>query len=584
MKIKFLEVENILSIGKIRIEFSDTGLVLLDGWNHDDGSANGAGKTAVPNALSYALYDKIPRKISKTEIVRRGTKKGYSHVGIQAGSDYIEVKRFRPKNTEFYLNGVKADMTQEEFESKIKMTYNQFLVCMYAAQTEGKRFMSLNDTEKKDFILNLMNLDKFLLKKKEVDIQVKELNTNKVDVEKLLVSCQSKRSVYEDQLVDTSEIMNTLQGINISALEQKLKDLHQVQRPDNSKYEEVRKKARQKLQELDKIEQEVSANRLQLKLVQSEIDRLESYNFNDAIECPSCHERFVESPSGSVKIEQLQKEHDDKILTKKEELKEIVARINGAPNTRAKRDEIAELMQKILKKEQQEQQAYYDAVTRISDLKSKIDINKNKVATLNDILSKQQGFTDKIAEIDGLASKANSKLAKINTDINVLTTISSILSPTGAPAYIVDSIVDIFNEKVSDFVSMIWPNATYSLQAFKENKAGDVKAKFSDKLVIAGRDVSIGSLSGGEFRCLSLAVDFAITDVVESVFGFELSPVFLDEPFDGLDLSNRERVVDLLEKLSVDRQIWIIDHASEAKSMFSDVVRIEKKNGVSDII
>ena len=91
MKIKFLEVENILSIGKIRIEFKNNGLVLLDGWNHDDGSANGAGKTAVPNALSYALYDKIPRKISKTEIVRRGTKKGYSHVGIEAGSDFIEV-------------------------------------------------------------------------------------------------------------------------------------------------------------------------------------------------------------------------------------------------------------------------------------------------------------------------------------------------------------------------------------------------------------------------------------------------------------------------------------------------------------
>jgi len=71
MQIKYIEIENILSIGHVKLEFGNTGLILLDGWNHDDDSANGAGKTAIPNALAFGIYDNMPRKISKSEIFRR---------------------------------------------------------------------------------------------------------------------------------------------------------------------------------------------------------------------------------------------------------------------------------------------------------------------------------------------------------------------------------------------------------------------------------------------------------------------------------------------------------------------------------
>lgn len=99
-----------------------------------------------------------------------------------------------------------------------------------------------------------------------------------------------------------------------------------------------------------------------------------------------------------------------------------------------------------------------------------------------------------------------------------------------------------------------------------------------------GKEVSIGSLSGGENKAFSLALDFAIIDVIGSQYGLNLNPIVLDEPFDGLDAIGREIVIDLLSKLSEKRQILVIDHASEAKSMFSNVVRVEKHNGISKIL
>jgi DNA repair exonuclease SbcCD ATPase subunit len=156
-------------------------------------------------------------------------------------------------------------------------------------------------------------------------------------------------------------------------------------------------------------------------------------------------------------------------------------------------------------------------------------------------------------------------------------------SPTGAQAYILDSVIESFNEKVVDHINILWSNLTYELKSYKETVKGDVTAKFSECLVMDGKSVSIGSLSGGEFRALSLCVDFALIDVMERQFGISISPIILDEPYDGLDASGKALITELLETLAVNRQIVVVDHSSEINSMFSKVIKVEKRNGVSTV-
>jgi DNA repair exonuclease SbcCD ATPase subunit len=59
--------------------------------------------------------------------------------------------------------------------------------------------------------------------------------------------------------------------------------------------------------------------------------------------------------------------------------------------------------------------------------------------------------------------------------------------------------------------------------------------------------------------------------------------LILDEPFDGMDAVSRSRAIELLNEIASAKQIFIIDHASETKSMFSRVVRVEKHNGISTV-
>ena len=58
MKILSVKGENLLSFGKFEIEFSDSGLMLVEGWNYDDNRANGVScLPCVPHAAFEELLD-----------------------------------------------------------------------------------------------------------------------------------------------------------------------------------------------------------------------------------------------------------------------------------------------------------------------------------------------------------------------------------------------------------------------------------------------------------------------------------------------------------------------------------------------
>ena len=141
MRVLSTEIENILSIEKASISFEDTGLVLVEGWNYDTQRANGAGKTAVFNCLAFSLYDQLPRKITKSEVLRRGSKTGFVKTRVLCGDDVWTVVRSRPKGVKFYKNDVEQDITQDEFQSFIRLSYEQFLLTIYTPQANSGKLV-----------------------------------------------------------------------------------------------------------------------------------------------------------------------------------------------------------------------------------------------------------------------------------------------------------------------------------------------------------------------------------------------------------------------------------------------------------
>lgn len=568
MKINNIEIHNILSIENASIKFGDTGLVLVEGFNYDTNRANGAGKSSIFNALSFALYDKIPRRITKSEILRNGTKLGWCQVEIQVGTRTYAVRRSRPSKCTYFIDGNISDITQEEFESKIGMNYDQFLITMYTAQDSDNKFIALNDSGKKNFILKIMNLD-FSKYKENAAAAISKLEREEEIIKSKLEGFKSSINIYKSNISDPVEIDTKISNCNevVALAKIEIKKLEQVKEPDLTKYVDAESKIQSKLADIKSF-------KMLSEIKRKELDKLK--NTSPDTYCPECNEGLNIVGGQAIKLDDSSK--------LEEQIDMVVKQINEYEQDIAQEPTVLNLINQIKAKKQEEYKEFHASTTSISTYRNSINMEQLIINDLTSKLNQSNDMKSKMLDIISDAKAFQVRLSDIDSEIVILKSVENIFDTTGAPAYIMDSIVDSFNESVNEYINEIWPNASYSLQTYKYNKDKSVKAKFSESLTINGKERSVGSLSGGEIRALSLALDFSIIEVLGSKYSLSLNPIILDEAFSGLDSIGKEIIMDLLIKFSENRQIWVIDHGSEFKSNFNKVVKIEKRNGISKII
>lgn len=569
MKIKNLKIHNILSIEDAEIEFGNSGLVLIEGFDYDTNRANGAGKSAIFNALSFALYDEVPKRITKSEILRRGTSSGYSEVTLDVMGREIKIKRERPAACTYYIDGNQVEMTQEALIKMVGLNYNQFLTTMYNCQDSNNRFVFLNDRGKKEFLLDIMNLGDFNNFKKNVTDKISKLNLEHEITKTKVEGFKNSINIYKQQLINPKDIQATIDQLNFDTTFYltKIKELELISEPDITKYFDIEKTIQNKTLEIQSFKVQNQSKRSELKRLQG---------ITHDTECPDCNTHLNIINGKAVKANN-QKAINDQIAILSMQINELETGI-------LKENEIRQLSDKVKLKKAEDYKEYNTAQNAISEYKNSITYKTKEINTLSTQIRKNDDTKTNMKDVISKATIANDRLKQIINDKDILETIGMFFDPTGAPAYIMDGIVDSFNDSVTDYINHIWPNASYSLQTFKENKDKTLSTKFSESLMINGKDTSIGSLSGGELRALSLAIDFAVVDILKNKFSTDLNPIILDEPFNGLDTSGKEMVIELLEKLAIDKEIWIVDHSSESKSMFDRTVRIEKHNGISKIV
>lgn len=575
MRILSIEISNILSVESASLSFEDNGLVLVEGWNYDTGRANGAGKTAIFNCLSFGLYDKLPRKITASEILRRGCKQGFVKCSLLCGEEIWTVQRSRPKGVQYFKDGVIQEITQEEFESKIRLTYDQFLLTVYVPQGNSgnlERFLVCPDSDKKKFLLQLLGLEHFNECKNIADNKIKNVSAQIAQETSKIDTANSKIEAYKESLIDVDETKITIDNLNLEilSLEKNIVELSDIQKPDLSKFSKLEEDLRVKLNDIAQAKTRRSMLHDKYRELSASVH---DYSSDACSECGS----VLDTPDRR----QAHKDQQVKIVAK---LASIKIEIDSCDAMIDKERTVNDLHKKLRDKKNQESSDHQDASLKLVELKSSVRNKQIQRDNLSLKLSSDLELRNKIEVLTKITAISLINCINNKQELEFYKTLSMAYSPTGAQAYVLDSVVDSFNETVQKYLDLLSPNMSYILNSYKETSKGDIVAKFSETLTKGGKEVSVGSLSGGEQKGLSICVDFALLEVLETQFGMSLNPIVLDEPFDGLDATGREIVIELLEQLAKSRQIMVVDHASEAKTLFSKVIRVELRNDISQIL
>lgn len=170
-----VRARHFLSFAELDFEMK-AGVTLIDGWNEDDQTPEGAGKSAILNAICWGYFGKIPKDANIDDVIKEGEKSA----GVEVEhNDGVVIRRLRGPNELAIvkdgqvIKGKDAKETQALIEEYLGLTFETFCQTIYFAQNYTKKFITANQEEKGKILSEVQDLIIFDKATKEVKSLIK---------------------------------------------------------------------------------------------------------------------------------------------------------------------------------------------------------------------------------------------------------------------------------------------------------------------------------------------------------------------------------------------------------------------------
>jgi DNA repair exonuclease SbcCD ATPase subunit len=191
-------------------------------------------------------------------------------------------------------------------------------------------------------------------------------------------------------------------------------------------------------------------------------------------------------------------------------------------------------------------------------------------------------YLDKLEELSINKKKLYNKLEVINQSIllqNTLQTRYEYLKDgfKQIKSYVFQSLLSELNRSTNRYLNELF-EVPASIIFDNISDDGEI-SKIKTTVMLDGNERSLGLLSGGQFRRVQLAVDFALSDIVAQRSKNPINVKILDEAFKDLSEPSMERIVGVLQKMS--GCTILIEHNSIIKNIVNRIYKVELKDGIS---
>jgi DNA repair exonuclease SbcCD ATPase subunit len=576
IQIKTLTMKNFLSIGNCTqaVDFRDSGLTLVLGNNVDlggHGSRNGVGKSAMVNALSYALYGNAISAIKKNNLINKTNSKGMLvTVEFSVGTTEYRIERGRSPNVlRFLVNNMDAveetdegqgemRLTQREIENVIGMNHIMFKH-LVALNTYNEPFLALRANDQRDIIENLLGIT--LLSEKAVVL--KELLKNTKDSikeeEYRIKGVESANEQIEKSITDLKRRQRVWEKSNANTIIDLQRDVAELQKLDID-YEINQHTA---LDEYNRTNAELAdynraiAN-FDAVLLREHRDKTKAANDLDAAKnnkCYACNQQLHDESNQRI------------IVTKTKDFD--TASENITETTMA----IAEIKSAIADIKLPD----VIPVTRYSTAQQAYE-QQSRLTSLTDKLADTQAAEDPYA--DQVVTLESSGLQPIEWD-----QMNNLHQLREHQEFLLKLLVnkDSFIRKRIIEQNLQYLNSRLSYYLTKLGLPHEVifQSDLNVDITELGRELDFDNLSRGERNRLILGLSWAFRDVHEST-NTPIDFMAIDELIDsGMDSNGVEASLGVLKKMHRDRNknIFLISHRDELVGRVNNTLYVVKENG-----
>lgn len=611
-------LHNFLSFGDAEIELNNRGYVFVQGVNenpNDNSLSNGAGKSSIWDAISYALTGVTIR--GTKDVVNIHTDDG-AFVALDMDVDGKNFKILRSKNHSKYKTNLLIYIDGKNVSGKgirdSDALLQQYLPDLTASllgsviilgQGLPQRFTNNTPSGRKEVLEKLSKSD-FMIEdlKNRIAKRKQQLSQKIREEEDKILSLQSEKTIYEKQLKSNQDLLNTMSPpeaydsaieelqtklnnieksvqeleIEISGASSKQSDLlvnyNSIVSEQNAELQQVDIKYSSELKELNDAKSDNTSKGYALK---QEITKMEA--IKDV--CPTCGQKLpnVSKPDTSKMREEM--------LLYANTVKELNVKIsNVEEKVKAEKTTISlnfKVRQNALSTEMQNNKATVDKLNT-----SMRDLLKEKTATstrLVELKGYKEQYNNKKAIYEANIKDAEQKIKEIqekllyNNTKEVLTEHSKIIDKF-------DTIIkrDFRGYLLSNVISFIDAKAKeYSQYIFETDKISFVLDGNNINISYDGKEYD--NLSGGERQKVDIIIQLSIRDMLCKYLNFSSNILVLDEIVDFLDATGCDKIMNLINtRLNDINSIYFISHHTDLGFSYDSVLTVVKDvNGISSI-
>ena len=564
-----LKYKNFLSTGnsftEIDLQAAPTTLVV---------GQNGAGKSTMLDALSFGLFGKAHRKISKRQLINTiNSKDALVEVEFTIGSKkYRIVRGIKPNVFEIYVNGAMLDQSshakeyQQILEKNIlKLNHKSFHQIVVLGSGSFVPFMQLGQSQRRDVIEDLLDINVFskmnqLLKEKIslLKINISE-NDHKLEVVDTKIKSQKK---YIRDLTAITTANRKKKESEIKELREKIKSLTKQNSKLSKSIEELLPTYTDQLQALTVKKTKLTTYNTQFKTKVKGVVK-ESKFFEENESCPTCEQTISED---------LRKEKLAKTQKKAKELNQAMEMASEElSNINSKIDDVNEQIS-IIQKDQTEM---YSNNKSISQFQNQVDNIQTDIDELVNSTGNMGQANDDLEKLNDQKHECQDEKYKLNEQASYNRVASELLKDTGIKTKIIKQYIPVINQLTNQYLQILDFFVHFDLD---ENFQETIRSRHRDSF-------TYDSFSEGEKQRIDLSLLFTWRQVAKMKNSVATNLLILDETFDSsLDDDGVDNLMKIINSLGGDTNVFVISHKAELEdAQFEDKLVFSKNKNFSTL-
>ena len=604
IKLKQLRFSNMFSYGADNvIDFDKSRITQLT-------APNGSGKSSIALILQETLFNKNIKSIKKADLLNRWTKNKSWNSRLTFTIDDIEyeINVVRNNNTtkvKLIENGLditehKVLDTYKKIQKLFALDFEVFSQLTYQSSTDLLDFLKATDTNRKKFLINLFNLEKYV----DIGNQVKIKSSS---TEKELISKKGELKSIDDFLESATipdKIEETTVPLVDESLQQKIGVLQQelndyndtckkidknnimLEERKNLKFDLTLKKPEinpSLFDEMRTLQNNISSAKSRIVEINKNLKAIDTqdvcYACGQAIDNTKAMELFSKN-EGLLHIENQNVENYQtqlaKLVDEETEYKRELGTYNINQRSVERFEQLSQLVDENLPTEFPNTQHISSEIKKLRDdyelqtQKANDVINRNKTvsahnAKVDALIEQKTDFTNRQANVKNDTLILSDKLSSLNI-------LKKAFSTSGIVAFKLENLTKELEVTINKYLSLL------SDGQFQVNFHLD-KEKLNIVVVNNGIDTPIETVSGGEFSRIQTSILLAIRSLLAKLGGSSINLLFLDEITGVLDDEGKEKLIDVLRSES-ELNVFLISH--DFTHPLIDKLSITKTDNISN--